>query len=102
MGWRPWSKLAAYTVVAAQCAPLSAFDREYSHVYSWNYSMPYNTAELPRLYSYPTSYVGRATQNFNKPGANREVIDRPGRDYVSYLPESYRVKSYNRTVAKTH
>lgn len=38
--------------------------------------------------------------HFNVPGANRDVLNRPGRDYKKVTDSDYRVKSYNRKVVK--
>jgi len=98
-GWRPWSKLETYRV-SAPCES-DAFDRLYSRHYMRNYSMPYNVPDAPKDFSFPTSHISKySSSRFNVTGSNREVLDRPGRDYVSRLPESLRVKSYNRKIAK--
>eukprot|EP01123_Difflugia_compressa_P006997 TRINITY_DN19439_c0_g1_i1.p1 TRINITY_DN19439_c0_g1~~TRINITY_DN19439_c0_g1_i1.p1 ORF type:complete len:200 (-),score=26.38 TRINITY_DN19439_c0_g1_i1:154-753(-) len=98
-GWRPWSKLETYQV-SAVCSSPDNFDRLYSRAYMRRYAMPYNVSDYPKDFSYPTAHLGRDRDNrFNRPGSNREVLSRPGRDYKCLLDSSYQVKSYNRKVA---
>eukprot|EP01125_Pyxidicula_operculata_P002149 TRINITY_DN12088_c0_g1_i1.p1 TRINITY_DN12088_c0_g1~~TRINITY_DN12088_c0_g1_i1.p1 ORF type:complete len:203 (+),score=31.10 TRINITY_DN12088_c0_g1_i1:23-631(+) len=100
-GWRPWSKLSTYST-SAPCEK-EAFDRTYSRNYMRNYSMPYNVNNVVQDFSYPTGYISSTTSSrFNISGTNREVEDRPGRDYKALIPDSLRVKSFNRKIANVN
>jgi len=103
-GWRPWSRIETRPVavpsVGVHERPRDTLDRTYSRQYRRLYAMPYSANAKEALYAYPTSYSGRSdTRHFAAPGAQRETLSREGRDYVSLVEGSYRVKSYDRKVA---